>query len=122
MAINNVAGMRDVLRSYDADSWIKSAEIGSKRGESKIDEGMDIPLEGAGKKRTFGDFLLESVSKVNELQNNANIAMEKLASGQSTNLHETLIAVEEAEIAFKAMNQIRTKVIDAYREIMRMQI
>ena len=48
--------------------------------------------------------------------------MEKLASGKSQNLHETLLTVEKAEIAFKTMNQVRSKVIDAYKEIMKMQI
>jgi flagellar hook-basal body complex protein FliE len=49
-------------------------------------------------------------------------AVQKLASGESKNLHETLLAVERAEIAFKTMNQIRGKVIDAYKEIMKMQV
>ena len=48
--------------------------------------------------------------------------MSKLASGKSKNIHETMLAVENAEIAFKTMNQIRMKVIDAYKEIMRMQM
>ena len=37
-------------------------------------------------------------------------------------MHETLLAVEKADIAFKAMNQIRLKVLDAYKEVMRMQV
>jgi flagellar hook-basal body complex protein FliE len=50
------------------------------------------------------------------------VAMEKLASGESKNLHETLLTVEKADIAFRTMNQIRSKVIEAYKEVMRMQI
>ena len=48
--------------------------------------------------------------------------VEVLVSGKSKNIHETMLAVEKAEIAFKTMNQIRTKVIDAYKEVMRMQV
>jgi flagellar hook-basal body complex protein FliE len=48
--------------------------------------------------------------------------MQKIASGESKNLHETLLAVERAEIAFKTMNQVRSKVLEAYKEIMRTQI
>ncbi|MBF0208260.1 MAG: flagellar hook-basal body complex protein FliE, partial [Oligoflexia bacterium] len=51
-----------------------------------------------------------------------NMAIEKLATGDSDNLHETMLMVEQAEIAFKTMNQIRQKVIDAYKEIIRIQI
>ena len=68
------------------------------------------------------NFLQDSIGKVNSLQTEANVAMEQLASGESQNLHETLLAVEKADIAFRTMNQVRTKVIDAYREIMKMQI
>ena len=63
-----------------------------------------------------------SIAELNAMQTEANVAMEKLASGESQNLHETLLAVEKADIAFRTMNQVRTKVIDAYREIMKMQI
>ncbi len=45
-----------------------------------------------------------------------------LASGQTKNISETMLAVENAEIAFKTMNQVRMKVIEAYKEIMRMQM
>jgi flagellar hook-basal body complex protein FliE len=72
--------------------------------------------------KTFGDFLMNSLLKVNELQKEANSAIELLATGQSQNLHDTMIKVEEAEIAFKSMNQIRMKVLDAYREVMKLQI
>jgi flagellar hook-basal body complex protein FliE len=72
--------------------------------------------------KSFGEFLQDSIGKVNSIQNDANVAMEKLASGESQNLHETLLAVEKADIAFRTMNQVRTKVIDAYKEIMKMQI
>ena len=56
------------------------------------------------------------------MQKDADIAVQKLVTGENKNIHETLLAVEQAEIAFKTMNQIRTKVIDAYKEIMRMQV
>ena len=72
--------------------------------------------------QSFGDFLASSIAKVNGLQQDADTAMQRLASGESKNLHETLLAVERADIAFKQMNQIRMKVIDAYKEIMKMQV
>ena len=66
--------------------------------------------------------LTTSIGEVNNLQVEANQAVQKLVTGESKNLHETMLAVEQAEIAFKTMNQIRMKVIDAYKEVMRMQI
>jgi flagellar hook-basal body complex protein FliE len=66
--------------------------------------------------------LNESMSEVNQLQKDANTAIEKLATGKNKDISETMLMVEKADIAFKAMNQIRTKVIEAYKEIMRMQV
>ena len=76
--------------------------------------------EGSGK--SFGEFLADSIGKVNDLQVQSDKAMQRIASGDSQNIHETLLAVERADIAFKQMNQIRMKVIDAYKEIMKMQV
>jgi flagellar hook-basal body complex protein FliE len=119
MAIKDISGFQQTLGKADARGW--SREVDNDFG-SKF--GIETPGVGgtAEAGRTFGEMLQESIGKVNAIQQDANIAMEKLASGESQNLHETLLTVEKAEIAFKTMNQIRTKVIDAYREIMKMQI
>jgi flagellar hook-basal body complex protein FliE len=60
--------------------------------------------------------------EVNSMQVEANKAIQNLAAGKTKNIHETMLAVENAEIAFKTMNQIRMKVIEAYKEVMRMQM
>lgn len=119
MAIQNIGSFQQTLTNADSKGWTK--KVGN---EADINFDLKAPgLEGAqGSGKTFGEFLQDSIVKVNSLQQEANIAMEKLASGESQNLHETLLAVEKAEISFKMMNQVRTKVIDAYREIMKMQI
>ena len=119
MSIKDIAGFQQTLGTGNARGWTREVDnsFGGKFG-------IETPGVGetseAGK--TFGEFLQESISKVNSIQQEANVAMEKLASGESQNLHETLLAVEKADIAFRTMNQVRTKVLDAYREIMKMQI
>lgn len=117
--IKTVAGMKETLNTYSANDWIKSAELGQTKFAPGETAGVGNTKESP---KSFGEFLSESVAKVNSLQQEANVAMEKLASGESKNIHETLLAVEQADIAFRSMNQIRTKVIDAYKEIMKMQI
>lgn len=115
MAIKDIGNFQQTLGTGNARGWTRGVDNDLK---------INTEIGGAGEAdgRTFGEFLSESIGKVNSLQQDANVAMEKIASGESQNLHETLLAVEKAEIAFKTMNQIRTKVIDAYREIMKMQI
>lgn len=118
MAINSFSQMSNTLKNYDVKNWSKSIELGNK-----MDFKGDFPeLNEAKSTKSFGDFLSDSVAKVNGLQQDADVAMQKLASGESKNLHETLLAVERADIAFKQMNQVRMKVIDAYKEIMKMQV
>lgn len=120
MAIKDIGSFQQTLGNADAKGW--SRKVDNNDG---INFDIKAPgLEGGEVEggKTFGEFLQDSIGQVNTLQQDANVAMEKLASGESQNLHETLLAVEKAEIAFKMMNQVRTKVIDAYREIMKMQI
>jgi flagellar hook-basal body complex protein FliE len=118
MSIKDLTSFQKTLGTNDTRDWT------SKVGKGFELETPGMPGVGGADKetKTFGEFLNDSIGKVNQMQVEANVAMEKLASGESQNLHETLLAVEKAEIAFKTMNQIRSKVIDAYREIMKMQI
>ena len=121
MAILNIGKMGDVLNRYDSKDWIEKADFDdfySKNFESfKLDK-VNSPEE----QRTFGELLADSLNNVNDLQNKANLAVQKLVAGENKNIHETMLAVEKAEIAFKMMNQIRLRVVDAYKEVMKMQI
>ena len=120
MAIQTFGQMQNTFKNYGVENWSKSIEFGKKLDlKSHSMPNLD---EASGSGKSFGDFLAESISKVNSLQQDSNVAMQKLASGDSQNLHETLLAVERADIAFRQMNQVRMKVIDAYKEIMKMQI
>lgn len=73
-------------------------------------------VEGAGK------FFSELVSKVNDLQTQSDTAIQGLASGENKNLHEVMISMEKASISFLFMSQVRNKAIEAYQEVMRMQL
>jgi flagellar hook-basal body complex protein FliE len=68
--------------------------------------------------QVFGDM----VGKVNDLQTKADKAVEMLATGESKNLHEVMIAMEKSSISFQFLTQVRNKAIEAYHEIMRMQV
>ncbi len=76
----------------------------------------DTMVEGAGK------FFKELVSKVNDLSQQSDQAIQKLATGENRNLHETMIAVEKASISFLFMSQVRNKAMEAYQEVMRMSV
>lgn len=71
---------------------------------------------------SFAQHLKEAVDNVNKLQINADIETQKLVAGEAENLHQVLIATEEAKIALELTVQVRNKIIEAYQEISRMQI
>ena len=87
------------------------------------------PRTTAGKKQRpefkdqrFADFLWRSIEQVDSLQQKADGAIRELATGRQKDLHQTMIAIEKAEISFKLLMKVRNKIISAYEEIMRMSI
>ena len=70
----------------------------------------------------FGKLMEEMIGKVSDLQNTADKSIQSLATGQSTGLHEVMLAVEKASVSFQMMTQVRNKAMDAYQEIMRMPV
>jgi flagellar hook-basal body complex protein FliE len=71
---------------------------------------------------SFGNILKDSIEKVNKIQTEADRAIEGLASGEVKNVHETMIAIEKANLSFNMMLQVRNKLLAAYEEVMRMQV
>jgi flagellar hook-basal body complex protein FliE len=71
---------------------------------------------------SFVDALKDSINKVGELEKEADNEVQKLAKMETQDIHNTMIAVEKADLTFQMMMQIRNKIISAYEEIMRMQV
>lgn len=81
-----------------------------------------INEESKSPKVSFGEYLNTALIKVTDLENNANQLKEDFALGKTDNIPDVLIAGEKAGIALQFTMQIRNKILDAYTEIMRMQI
>jgi flagellar hook-basal body complex protein FliE len=101
----------------------------------QINQGMSIlprldPVKGnsgaesAAKEATqsFGDTLKTAMGDVNALQQQAGQAVDKMVAGQDVDLHDVMLAVEKAKTSFQLLMEIRNKTIDAYRELMRVQV
>lgn len=83
-------------------------------------EKVTFQLEGSNK--NFGEFLTEALGEVNSLQQDAAKASFNLAAGKLQDISQVTIAAEKASIAMQLTMQVRNKVIDAYQEVMRMQV
>ena len=71
---------------------------------------------------SFKDVLLRSIHEVNAMQQDADRAVEQLATGGDVTTAEVLTAVQKADIAFRMMMQIRNKVVQAYQEIQNIRV
>ncbi len=69
----------------------------------------------------FNDYLKGFISEVNDLQLEATGKIEKLASGEIKDMHEVMVAVNEADTSFKIMMEIRNRLMTAYKEIEKMK-
>jgi flagellar hook-basal body complex protein FliE len=78
-----------------------------------------VDPSASGKGPSFTDTLKDAVRSVDDLQQQSEAAQVSWSQGENVDLHDVLIKIEEAEIAFKAMMEVRNKLIEAYHEVMR---
>ena len=71
------------------------------------------------KEGSFLDTLNDAIGEVDKLRKEADLAVEELATGKETDIHNTMIALEKAEISFQLMMNVRNKIVAAYETIMR---
>jgi flagellar hook-basal body complex protein FliE len=70
----------------------------------------------------FQEVLKAAVGRVDGFGKAASEQVESFLSGESEDLHRTIMAAQRADLAFELFNQVRGKVVQAYQEIMRMQM
>ena len=87
-------------------------------GVQIADEFSPQAVQGAG----FGDVLNQFVGEVNSKQMASTQAVNDLLSGKDIPLHQAMIAMQEAGVAFQLMVEVRNKLLEGYQELMRMQV
>jgi flagellar hook-basal body complex protein FliE len=70
----------------------------------------------------FGRFLQEALNQVSEQQNKAEVMTEKFIAGELNDVHSLMIASEKASLGLQLSIQVRNKMLEAYQEMMRMQV
>lgn len=77
---------------------------------------------GASRGTGFQDIFASAVSQIEGSSHAADRTVERFLSGEGEELHTTALAVQRAELSFELFMQARNKVVQAYQEIMRMQM
>ena len=79
--------------------------------------------DGAQKAGTdFSKFLNDALSQVDALQTKADVASQQLAMGQVQDISEVMVALEKASLSMSLTVSVRDKMLDAYNQVMRMQM
>jgi flagellar hook-basal body complex protein FliE len=86
--------------------------------ESKVSRSLVKP---AAPSEGFGQTLTDSIKRVNDMQNQKADMVEAFASGQTQNVHELMINLQKASSAMQMTTAVRGKVIEAYRDLVKIQ-
>jgi flagellar hook-basal body complex protein FliE len=70
----------------------------------------------------FGTLITNAINAINSTQSEADNAVTSLVTGQSTDIHSAMIAMEKANVTFNLGVQVRNRLMEAYTEIMRMPV
>ena len=70
----------------------------------------------------FQSVLANAVDHVEGLKTTADAAVQRFLTGENEELHQVVIATQQAELSFELFQQVRNKVVQAYQEVMRMQM
>jgi flagellar hook-basal body complex protein FliE len=87
-----------------------------------INQQLSPKLTTTEKPGNFSSLIQQYVQQTNLDTKAANEAAVNLSLGKSSNVSETLLAVQKADLSFQLMLSVRNKLVDAYREVMRMQV
>jgi flagellar hook-basal body complex protein FliE len=90
-------------------------------GTSEFARAM-APIGTASTGTGFADWLTQQVTALNEQINDGDLAVRRLALGETGNLHEVMMRLEQAKLSFELAVQVRNRVLEAYQDIARMQI
>ena len=77
---------------------------------------------GAAQQSSFSNFIERAVHEVDGKMHAAASDQAKVMTGETNNLHQAMISMQEASVAFSLMVEVRNKLVDSYQELMRMQV
>lgn len=97
------------VRPTDVGAASFAAGASSKDGAGKAGEG-------------FGKMLDQLVGEADSLQKESDAAVRKFATGEIEDVHQVMLSMNRADLSFRMMLEVRNKLMDAYSDVMRMQV
>jgi flagellar hook-basal body complex protein FliE len=84
--------------------------------------GLDNPKQPSSAFDSFGQVLGDALSELNQTEARSNQSIASLAAGEDVDLHQVMLSMQETDIAVQLALQVRNKLVEAYQEVMRMQV
>jgi flagellar hook-basal body complex protein FliE len=81
-----------------------------------------VEPQSAGKATDFGKTLLNTLQKANEDQSQSNASIMELLAGKQQDINAVVASVAQSDMSFKLLVGVRNKLVEAYKETMRMQV
>lgn len=111
-----VGGYPDVAQLMAMRAELSSSVTGER---SAPNLGGSVPTGGVGGP-SFADRVGQALERVEGMGERADLASAGLVRGEHDDVHGTMIAMQEADIGFRLVTSVRNRVVEAYREVMRM--
>ena len=84
-----------------------------------LDQTTPTPRQNNSSGVTFNDTLKGYIAEANNLQIKADRDIQRMIAGENIDAHEVMTAVEKANMSFEMVMEIRNKMLEAYREVMK---
>ncbi|MGB3542665.1 flagellar hook-basal body complex protein FliE [Rubrivirga sp.] len=84
--------------------------------------GGETGAAGAPVGPPFGATMAQAIDRVDMAQKSADAQVEAFVAGETENVHDVMISMNQAELHFQMLTEVRNKLLEGYQEIMRMQI
>lgn len=109
---------RTLEQSLLRDRVDKGENFGAQADFIRYPDQKHVPV---APENSFSNTVMSSLNKVNELETSKAQAIDDFASGRNQNVHELMITMQKSSMAMKLTSAVRGKVLEAYKELARMQ-
>jgi flagellar hook-basal body complex protein FliE len=103
------------LEALQALSGIQATGAATQEGPTRLAAGQAAP-------QSFGSMVTDGLSRLNGELLASQAEMQELAVGNVQNLHQVMIRMEESRLSFELMLHVRNRVLEAYQDLMKMQV
>lgn len=110
------------MSGIDAITAAASASASASQMPALGVEAGPIQVAGPQPSASFGQFVGDGVEQVNQALIASQSDLQSLALGNAQNLHQIMMRLEETRLSFELMMQVRSRVLEAYQDVMKMQI